>query len=184
MSDTKESLKTYEALAKFRFEGINSPGLSRVLNAWHETFSADWIPLAVVQAAYQGRYKVASVEQILRFWKRRGEPRCNFDREFKRMILGLDWEPIVKPIKPIAPLATPMPPGPLDRPEKPRVQELNKEVSAYCTAPSFRMSLHPKVQEVLQAQASSSEKVEDAEQEDPYGPVIARLRELTRMVPS
>ncbi len=177
MSDTKESLKTYEALSKFRFEGINSPGLSRVLNAWHETFSADWIPLAVVQAAYQGRYKVASVEQILRFWKRRGEPRCNFDREFKRMILGLDWEPLVKPI---APIAAPMPPGPLD---KPKAQEF-KDVSAFYTAPSFRMSLHPEVQEVLHAQASSSEKLEDAVQEDPYGPVIARLRELTRMVHS
>jgi hypothetical protein len=183
VSDTKESLKTYEALSKFRFEGINSPGLSRVLNAWHETFSADWIPLAVVQAAYQGRYKVASVEQILRFWQRRGAPRCNFDREFKRMILGLDWEPIVKPIKPIAPTATPMPPGPLDRPDKPKAQEF-KEVRAFYTAPSFRMSLHPEVQEVLQAQASSSKKVDDAVQEDPYGPVIARLRELTRMVHS
>ncbi len=182
MSDTKESLKTYEALSKFRFEGINSPGLSRVLSAWHETFSADWIPLAVVQAAYQGRYKVASVEQILRFWKRRGEPRCNFDREFKRMILGLDWEPIVKPVKPIALIPADTSSGSLlSDTSKPKEF---KEARAFYAAPSFRMGLHPEVQEVLQAQASSSDKLRDKAQEDPYGPVIARLRELTRMVHS
>jgi hypothetical protein len=170
VSDTTESLKIYEALSKFRFEGINSPGLSKVLSAWHETFSAEWIPLAVVQAAYQGRYKVASVEQILRFWKRRGEPRCNFDREFKRMILGLEWEPLVKPIPPTASV-------------KPRSTEF-KDARAFYVAPSFSIGLHPEVQEVVQAQVSSSYTLGEMQQEDPYGPVIAQLRGLTRMVHS
>jgi hypothetical protein len=173
VSDTTESLKIYEALSKFRFEGINSPGLSKVLGVWQETFSAEWIPLAVVQAAYQGRYKVASVEQILRFWKRRGEPRCNFDREFKRMILGLEWEPLVKPVAPI-------PSAPL---VKPRSTEF-KNARAFYVAPSFSVGLHPEVQEVMQAQASSSYVLEEMRHEDPYAPVIARLRELTRMVHS
>jgi hypothetical protein len=169
VSDTAEFLKIHEALSKFRFEGINSPGLSKVLSTWHETFSADWIPLAVVQAAYQGRYKVASVEQILRFWKRRGEPRCNFDREFKRMILGLEWEPLVKPIMPV-------PSAPA---VKPRVL---KDARAFYVAPSFSVGLHPEVQEVVQT--SSSYPMGKMGQEDPYAPVIARLRELTRMVHS
>ena len=176
MSDTTESLKIYEALSKFRFEGINSPGLSKVLGAWHETFSAEWIPLAVVQAAYQGRYKVASVEQILRFWKRRGEPRCNFDREFKRMILGLEWEPLVKPIAPVQP-------APLAKSVQPRSTEF-KDARAFYVSSSFSMGLHPEVQEVVQAQASSRYTLEEMQQEDPYAPVIARLRELTRMVHS
>jgi hypothetical protein len=169
VSDTTEFLKIHEALSKFRFEGINSPGLSKVLSTWHETFSAEWIPLAVVQAAYQGRYKVASVEQILRFWKRRGEPRCNFDREFKRMILGLEWEPLVKPIAPI-------PSAPA---VKPRVL---KDARAFYVAPRFSVGLHPEVQEVMQA--SSPYPLGEMRQEDPYAPVIARLRELTRMVHS
>ena len=176
MSDTTESLKIYEALSKFRFEGINCPGLSKVLTTWHETFSAEWIPLAVVQAAYQGRYKIASVEQILRFWKRRGEPRCNFDREFKRMILGLDWEPIVKPIQPIESTqpAPPLKPGPTEF----------TDARAFNVAPNFSIGLHPEVQEIVQAQASSSFTLVEMRQEDPYGPVIDRLRELTRMVHS
>jgi hypothetical protein len=169
VSDTTEFLKIHEALSKFRFEGINSPGLSKVLSTWHETFSAEWIPLAVVQAAYQGRYKVASVEQILRFWKRRGEPRCNFDREFKRMILGLEWEPLVKPIAPISSAPA----------VKPRVL---KDARAFYVAPSFSVGLHPEVQEVMQA--SSSYPLGEMRKEDPYAPVIARLRELTRMVHS
>ena len=176
MSYTTESHKIYEALSTFRFEGIDSPGLSQVLGTWHETFSAEWIPLAVVQAAYQGRYKIASVEQILRFWRRRGEPRCNFDREFKRMILGLDWEPLVKPVAPISP-------DPSAKSAKPSSTEF-KDASVFSIAPSFSMELHPEVQEVLQAQASSSYTLGEMREEDPYGPVIARLRGLTRLVHS
>jgi hypothetical protein len=172
-TESTESVKIYEALSKFRFEGINSPFLSQVLSTWHETFSAEWISLAVVQAAYQGRYKVASVEQILRFWKRRGEPRCNFDREFKRMILGLDWEPLVKPVAPISPTPS----------AKPSSAEF-KDAREFYIAPSFSMDLHPEVQEVLQAQVSSNYTLGDIREEDPYGTVLVRLRGLSRMVHS
>jgi hypothetical protein len=172
VSDTSEAINIHETLSRFRFEGISSPGLSKILSAWQETFSSEWIPLAVVQAAYQGRYKVASVEQILKFWERRGEPRCNFDREFKRMILGLDWEPIVKPIDPMSPA-----------PSRPK-STVSKKSKAFYASSSFPIGLHPEVQEILQSKVSSSDVLEETLQEDPYGPVIARLRELTRMVHS
>jgi hypothetical protein len=40
----------------------------------------------VVEALYQGRYKAISVEHLLNFWSRRGEPSFRFGSEFERLI--------------------------------------------------------------------------------------------------
>ena len=56
------------------------------VNAWAGTYSTVWIHNAVVEALYQGRYKIVSVDQILKFWARRGLPLCHFPPEFRRMI--------------------------------------------------------------------------------------------------
>ncbi len=53
---------------------------------WTQRFPVHWIPMALLEALYQGRYKAASVEQLLLLWGRRGEPRLGFGLDFSRRI--------------------------------------------------------------------------------------------------
>ncbi|MBP0020964.1 MAG: hypothetical protein J7647_25825 [Cyanobacteria bacterium SBLK] len=53
---------------------------------WLEKYEPHWIRLAAVEALYQGRYKVISVEQILTLWERRGQPTPHFSSDFERLI--------------------------------------------------------------------------------------------------
>lgn len=64
----------------------------REVDAWTEVlllagrYSPDWVRLAVVEALYQGRYKVISVQQILDIWRRRGKVVSHFNREFEAIV--------------------------------------------------------------------------------------------------
>ncbi|ASC70669.1 Hypothetical protein XM38_016140 [Halomicronema hongdechloris C2206] len=58
----------------------------QLLMAWQQEFEPTWIPMAIVEALYQGRYKVVSVHQILCLWSRRGYPLRHFSGDFDRMI--------------------------------------------------------------------------------------------------
>jgi hypothetical protein len=42
--------------------------------------------MAILEALYQGRYKVISVEEILKIWHRRGHPTFHFTGEFERLV--------------------------------------------------------------------------------------------------
>lgn len=53
------------------------------LSAYHPP---SWIRIAVIEALYQGRYKVISVEQILDIWRRRGKILAHFNREFEAIV--------------------------------------------------------------------------------------------------
>ncbi len=53
---------------------------------WSQHFPEDWIPSALLEAFYQGRYKATSVECLLSTWLRRGRPRLSFSPEFSRKI--------------------------------------------------------------------------------------------------
>ncbi len=53
---------------------------------WLETYPANWVRLAIIEALYQGRYKAISVEQILALWKRRQQPLYHFNHEFERLV--------------------------------------------------------------------------------------------------
>jgi hypothetical protein len=54
---------------------------------WRE-YDPVWVRLAIIESLFRGRYKAVSVDQILEFWQRRGEPCCRFSREFERLICG------------------------------------------------------------------------------------------------
>lgn len=60
----------------------------QLIDHWLKDFSANWICSAVIESLYQGRYKAVSVEQILAFWRRRGEASYHFNHEFERLICG------------------------------------------------------------------------------------------------
>jgi len=56
------------------------------IQRWLERFKGDWLRLAIVEALYQGRYKIISIEQILNLWARRGQPICHFNHEFEQIV--------------------------------------------------------------------------------------------------
>lgn len=57
-----------------------------VVKDWLGKYPAKWVLSAIVEALYQGRYKVASVEKILFHWYLRGQPNSHFDREFADLV--------------------------------------------------------------------------------------------------
>jgi hypothetical protein len=56
------------------------------IESWLNEYPATWLGMAVIEALYLGRYKAVSVEQILKFWKRRGKPMHHFTHEFERLV--------------------------------------------------------------------------------------------------
>ena len=59
---------------------------SELIDRWLKDYPATWVHLAVVESLYQGRYKAVSVEQILAFWKRRGQALYHFNHDFERLV--------------------------------------------------------------------------------------------------
>jgi hypothetical protein len=58
-----------------------------VMTAWFEKYDPIWIVKAIIESLYRGRYKVKSVDNILKDWQRMGKPRCNFTPDYEREIL-------------------------------------------------------------------------------------------------
>ncbi len=54
---------------------------------WFEEFDPIWIVKAIVESLYRGRYKVKSVDNILKDWRRLGKPKYNFPPDYEREIL-------------------------------------------------------------------------------------------------
>lgn len=78
------------------------------INRWLDRFKGDWLRLAIVEALYQGRYKMISIEQILYLWQRRGQPICHFNHEFEQIVcsklpedlLPLDYLSVTLEVRP------------------------------------------------------------------------------------
>jgi hypothetical protein len=54
---------------------------------WFQKYESGWIVKAIVESLYRGRYKIKSVDNILRDWERLGKPRYDFTPEYERGIL-------------------------------------------------------------------------------------------------
>lgn len=76
-----------DLLHHYSFELAGYP-LVQQIEIWLEYYPAEWLPLAMIEALYQGRYKAISVEQILNLWERRNHPVYHFNHEFERLICG------------------------------------------------------------------------------------------------
>ncbi|MFN5516546.1 MAG: hypothetical protein ACK5CA_17885 [Cyanobacteriota bacterium] len=74
-----------ELLQRYRFDLKGHPPLA-LLEGWRAQFPSDWIPLAVIEALYQGRYKAISVEHLLARWQERGQPAVHFNPDFERLV--------------------------------------------------------------------------------------------------
>jgi hypothetical protein len=73
-------------LLRFYSFDLGERTIDDLLNHWQESYPENWVRLALIEALYQGRYKAVSVEQILVFWQRRGQPLHRFNHDFERLI--------------------------------------------------------------------------------------------------
>jgi hypothetical protein len=74
-----------------------------VLVAWLQQYDPAWILQAIVESLYRGRYKIVSVDHILKDWKRLGAPRYKFTPEYKREILAKIPQPARLPTADVSP---------------------------------------------------------------------------------
>jgi len=72
-------------LTYYSFDLGNSP-TDQIVRNWLCSYPPKWVLEAIVEALYQGRYKAASVERILKLWKLRGKPTSHFDGEFADLV--------------------------------------------------------------------------------------------------
>lgn len=98
-------------IARYGFE-LNGYTLDQWIDRWLRHYPMGWLRPAVVEALYQGRYKVISVTQILELWQRRGRPLHHFNREFERIICN-EFPRVDLPVLP--PSSSSVPPPATDR---------------------------------------------------------------------
>ncbi|MBD2461495.1 hypothetical protein H6G89_10585 [Oscillatoria sp. FACHB-1407] len=60
--------------------------VDQIVQGWLEEYPPKWAIAAVVEAIFQGRYKVASVDNILLNWYLNGRPQHHFDSEFADLV--------------------------------------------------------------------------------------------------
>lgn len=84
--DTTTNL-TVDLLVHYIFD-LAGHTASELIDRWLKDHPATWVRLAVIESLYQGRYKAVSVEQILAFWKRRGQALYHFNHDFERLVCG------------------------------------------------------------------------------------------------
>lgn len=81
----REAKQAITLIKSFSLELDSYSPESQVLY-WLNYYRAAWIRDAIIEAVYQGRYKIISVQHILSIWKRRGQPVCHFTSGFEQVI--------------------------------------------------------------------------------------------------
>ena len=96
-----------EASALLQHYSFDLAGYStgQLIASWQQTYAASWIRAAVIEALYQGRYKAVSVEQILAFWLRRGQPLRHFNHEFERIVCNQSGRKRTRSTLPMMPVS-------------------------------------------------------------------------------
>ncbi|HZG37152.1 MAG TPA: hypothetical protein VEZ50_00600 [Nodosilinea sp.] len=86
-SNSSDIEPIYQLLTSYSFDA-ETYQVKAVIAGWLAEFGPVWVSHAITEALYQGRYKLISIEQILKLWQRRGQPIRHFNREFETIILG------------------------------------------------------------------------------------------------
>lgn len=58
-----------------------------IVAAWLQQNDSTWVVKAIVESLYRGRYKIKSVDNILKDWQRLSKPLYHFTPEYEREIL-------------------------------------------------------------------------------------------------
>ncbi len=66
---------------------LDADRVDTIVATWLKQYDPNWILKAIVESLYRGRYKIRSVENILKDWQRLGNPRYQFTPEYEREIL-------------------------------------------------------------------------------------------------
>jgi hypothetical protein len=61
--------------------------LDQTVATWLQKYGSAWVVKAMIESVYRGRYKIKSVDSILRGWQQAGKPSYKFTPEFEREIL-------------------------------------------------------------------------------------------------
>jgi hypothetical protein len=59
-----------------------------LVRLWGSKYDRTWLLPAAIESLDRGRYKVASIEQVLQSWQRQGKMTPRFTAEFAEMVLG------------------------------------------------------------------------------------------------
>lgn len=120
-----EAAPILQLLTAYSFDTEDTYQTQVTVIGWLQQFEATWINQAITEALYQGRYKLVSVDHILRLWRRRGQPLRHYNREFESIILGsglgralgtsLGSPPPALPSQPVASRSRAIPPLSGDR---------------------------------------------------------------------
>lgn len=78
------AISTAILLTHYSFE-LNGKTLPQIIQEWLSLYPNKWVIAAVVEALYQGRYKVNSVNRILVNWQTQGQPLHHFDHDFAEL---------------------------------------------------------------------------------------------------
>jgi hypothetical protein len=102
---------------------------------WLKQYDNNWIIKAIVESLYRGRYKIVSVDHILRDWQRLGRPRYNFTPEYEREILQNLPAVIDLPSDPVPPVESSVEPAATYCPVVPRSRQDSKLLDPEESAP-------------------------------------------------
>jgi hypothetical protein len=64
-----------------------------LVRLWGSKYDQPWLLPAAIESLHRGRYKVASIEQVLQSWQRQGKMTARFTAEFAEMVLGRGRQP-------------------------------------------------------------------------------------------
>lgn len=67
---------------------LDGESIDAAISAWLHQYDRVWVAKAVIESVYRGRYKVKSVDNILKDWQRRGSPFCKYPPDYERGILN------------------------------------------------------------------------------------------------
>lgn len=76
---------TFTLLSNYSFEPTET-NINDLVFCWLSLYPSKWVVAAIVEAIYQGRYKVESVSRILNAWSMRGHPVHHFDYDFADVV--------------------------------------------------------------------------------------------------
>jgi hypothetical protein len=76
-----------EMLSRYGFD-LGGQTAANLVRTWSRQFDPSWLLPAVIEALDRGRYKAASVEQVLAGWQRSGTANPRFKADFAAMVLS------------------------------------------------------------------------------------------------
>jgi hypothetical protein len=86
MNSTDEH-EVVSLIVRYGFD-LGGQQAAALVRLWSNKYDRTWLLPATIEALNRGRYKVASIEQVLQSWQRQGHMTVRFDQEFAQMVLG------------------------------------------------------------------------------------------------